>query len=88
MHPAGSIELPREIRTNGRRIRPAIRTVAEALGLIEHELPAELRSLPRWTFAKALLRVAARTGTKKDLVTASRQLRQALGNEGWLSPGS
>jgi hypothetical protein len=86
MRPAGTVKLPQEIRTTGSRIRPAIRTVTEALRLIEQELPKELRALPRWTFAKALLEEAARTGTKKDVATAARQLRQALGNEGWLAP--
>ena len=82
-----TIELPQEIRTTGSRVRPAVRTVHEALRLIAQDLPAELQALPRWTFAKALLEAAARTGSKKDIATASRQLRQALGNEGWLAQG-
>jgi hypothetical protein len=85
MRPTTQIELPKEIRTTGGRVRPAIRTVTEALGLIDQDLPAELRSLPRWTFAKELLQVAASSGAKKDLALASRQLRQALSNEGWLA---
>ena len=84
MRPTNSITLPQEIRTTGGRVRPAVRTVSEALGLIDQELPAELRSLPRWTFAKELLQMASSTGSKKDVEIASRQLRQALSNEGWL----
>jgi hypothetical protein len=85
LRPTNTIELPQEIRTTGGRVRAVVRTVTEALGLIDEELPAELRSLPRWTFAKELLQAAEKTGSKRDLATAARQLRQALSNEGWLA---
>jgi len=62
-----------------------VRTVSEALDMIDDELPAELRRLPRWTFARALLQEASRSQRKKDLATAERQLKQALSNEGWLA---
>jgi hypothetical protein len=64
--------------------RPALRTVDEALDMIDSELPAELARLPRWTFARALLVEAMKTGRKRDLIAAVRQVRQALSNEGWL----
>jgi hypothetical protein len=76
--------LPAAIRLRAPGYRPALRTVAEALQMIDSELPAELARLPRWTFARALLLEAAKTGRKRDLVAAVRQLRQALSNEGWL----
>ena len=85
MRPADAIELPQEIRTSGGRVRAAVRTVTEGLRLIDQDLPIELRGLPRWTFARALLQEAARTRSKRDVATAARQLRQALGNEGWLA---
>ena len=72
------------IRTKAQGIRPRIRTVQEAIGLIDDELPAEIRSLPRWTFARALLVEAHKTRKKRDVGQASRQFRQALENEGWL----
>jgi hypothetical protein len=50
---------------------------------IEH-LPTEMASLPRWTFAKALLSEALQTGKSRDLKAAGRQLIQALRNERWL----
>jgi hypothetical protein len=53
--------------------------------MIDRELPAESRRLPRWSFARALLEAAARTGRKRDIATAVRQLRQALSNEKWLA---
>ena len=86
LRPADTIPLPREIFTSGGRVRSAVRTVTEALRLIDQQdLPAELRALPRWTFAHALLQEAVRTRAKRDVATAARQLRQALGNEGWLA---
>jgi hypothetical protein len=47
-------------------------------------LPAEMMSLPRWTFARALLTEAIQTGNSRDLYAAVRQLTQALRNERWL----
>jgi hypothetical protein len=79
------LPLPQTIRTRGKGLRSEVRTVKEAIRLIDRELPAELRSLSRWTFARALLVEAERTRKKRDLTCASRQLRQALSNEGWLA---
>jgi hypothetical protein len=78
------LPLPATIRLRAPGCRPALRTVEEAIDLIDKELPAELGRLPRWTFARALLVQAANTGRKRDLVAAARQVRQALSNEGWL----
>jgi len=61
-----------------------IKTVEQAIQMIDTQLPLELRRLPRWTFAHALLLEALKTKKSRDLKTAVRQLEQALGNEGWL----
>jgi hypothetical protein len=81
---AQALALPEIIRTRGKGLRPQVRTVTEGIRLIDRELAAELRSLPRWTFARALLVQAERSRKKRDLICAARQLRQALSNEGWL----
>jgi hypothetical protein len=78
------LALPHAIRTRGKRIRPLVRTVEEAIRLIDEELPQELRLLSRWTFAHALLVEAERSKKQRDLIAAERQLKQALSNEGWL----
>ncbi len=62
-------------------LRPVIKTVQEALKVIDQELPAELKQMPRWTFARELLVVAAASGKKRDAMYAFRQLKQALGND-------
>jgi hypothetical protein len=78
------VQLSEEVRIKASGLRPLIRTTTEALRLISHELPAELRALPRWSFARDLLLVAEQSRKKRDLICATRQLRQALSNEGWL----
>ena len=82
--PDDQLTLPEGVRTRKKGIPRVIRTVAEAVRMIDRNLPAELQSLPRWTFARALLLEAERTKKKRDLAVAVRQLKQALGNEGWL----
>jgi hypothetical protein len=79
-----ALAFPSTIKIKRDAVRPIVRNVRDALRLIERELPIELRRLPRWKFAHALLRHVSRTGKKKDLKNAFRQLRQALSNEGWL----
>ena len=82
-----TLALPATIRLHAPGCRPALRTVDEAIDMIDKELPSELRRLPRWTFARALLLEALKTGRKRDLIAAMRQVRQALSNEGWLIDG-
>jgi len=78
------VELPAAVLTRKKGIPRMIRTVAEGVRLIDRSLPPELRALPRWTFARALLMEAERTKKKRDIACAVRQLKQALSNEGWL----
>lgn len=54
-------KLQTPVHTACRQLRPVVRTIDEALGLIDRDLPPELRKLPRWTFARALLLEAKRT---------------------------
>lgn len=61
-----------------------MKTVEQALRMIEHELPPEIARLSRWTFARALLVEALKTGKARDLNAGFRQLKQALTNEQWL----
>lgn len=81
---AAALKLPMQIRVRapGQRVRVA--TVQQAIRLIDRNVPKELVSLPRWTFARALLVEAMRTGKSRDLNAAVRQFTQALRNERWL----
>jgi len=57
-----------------------LRTVEDALQMIDR-LPPEIARLPRWTFAKALLREALKSKKSHDLKIATRQLQQTISNE-------
>jgi hypothetical protein len=78
------MKLPTPVRVRAPGRRSEIASIKDALGFIDRDLPSELKRLPRWTFAHALLLEAERTGKSRDLKAAVRQLRQALGNEKWL----
>ena len=75
------MDFPHPITTKARRVQPRVTNTEEAIRFIDRELLAELSSRPRWTFARELLVVAARTGKKRDLNHAVRQFRQALSND-------
>ena len=75
------MDFPAEIRAKARRVPPVIRNTDEALRLIDRDLLPEIRSMPRWTFARELLVVAEQSGKKRDLNHAYRQFRQALSND-------
>jgi hypothetical protein len=78
------MKLPTQVRVRAPGHGAAIKSVEDALGFIERQLPEELARLPRWTFARALFVEAQRTGKSRDMNAAVRQFRQALGNEKWL----
>ncbi len=77
-------KLPAPISLRAPTLRGKIDTIERAIAFIDKNLPPELAKLPRWTFARALFVEALKTGKSRDLNTAVRQFRQALGNEKWL----
>jgi hypothetical protein len=83
--PSLQVAFPEAVRTRKKGVPQFIRTVGDGVRLIDRSLPAELQTLPRWTFARALLVEAQRTKKKRDIACAVRQLKQALSNEGWLA---
>jgi hypothetical protein len=72
--------LPKEILVQAVGLPHVLRTVEDALAMIE-ALPREISQLSRWTFAKALLQAALRSEKSRDLKTATRQLQQAISND-------
>jgi hypothetical protein len=78
------MKLPAEVRIRASGMPGTIKTAQEALGVIDNNIPAELARLSRWSFARALLVEAIRTGKSRDMNAAARQFRQALSNERWL----
>jgi class 3 adenylate cyclase len=79
-----SRKLPAPIAVRAPSLRGKIDTVERAVAFIDKNLPPELAKLSRWTFARALMVEASKTGKSRDLTTAVRQFRQALSNEKWL----
>ena len=78
----GSTKLPHEVRVKSAGIPSVLRTVEDALSMID-VLPPEIAQLSRWTFAKGLLIEALKTQKSRDVKTATRQLEQAISNEKW-----
>jgi environmental stress-induced protein Ves len=75
------MNLPANVHVRAPGTHRTIKTVEQALQMIDRELAPEAARLPRWTFARALLVEAEKTGKSRDLNVAFRQLRQALSNE-------
>jgi class 3 adenylate cyclase len=77
-------KLPDPISVRAPTLRGKIDTVERALAFIDKNIAPEFAKLPRWSFARALMVEASKTGKSRDLNTAVRQFRQALSNEKWL----
>ena len=58
-YPAGVLLNPLPIRAP--RLRIELETVEQAISFIDRNVPRELATLPRWTFARALLVEARKT---------------------------
>jgi hypothetical protein len=78
------MKLPADVHIRAPGVPPVIKTVEQAIGMIDRDLAPEQARQPRWTFARALLTEVQRTGKSRDLNAAFRQLKQALSNEKWL----
>jgi hypothetical protein len=78
------MDLQKVLHLNASSMPHEIKTVEQAVRFIDERLPSELRHLSRWRFARALLVEAIKTNKSRDVRAATRQLEQALGNEGWL----
>jgi class 3 adenylate cyclase len=78
------LELPQRVGVRAPGVRLELATVEKSIRFIDKNVPLELATLPRWTFARALLVEALRTQKARDLRAAVRQLTQALSNERWL----
>jgi hypothetical protein len=58
------MRLPADLHIRAYGIRPAVKTVEQALDMIDRDLSPELARLPRWTFARALLSEVQQTGSR------------------------
>jgi hypothetical protein len=78
------IQLARPLRTHHCGLPPLIRTLGDAIDLIDEDLPEALRSQPAWREVKEMLITAAETRTGRAVETATTMLERVLDAEGWL----
>jgi hypothetical protein len=63
-------KLPAPISVRAPTLRGKIDTVERAVAFIDKSIPPEIAKLPRWTFARAPMVEALKTGKSRDLNTA------------------
>jgi hypothetical protein len=66
------------------RITPIVRTLGDAVDLIDEDLPETLRFRSSWREVKEMLVTAAEARTSLAVETATTMLEHALEDEGWL----
>jgi hypothetical protein len=79
------IQLARLLRTHRCGLPAVVRTLGDALDLIDEDLPETLRFEPAWREVKRVLVTAAETRTGKAIEQATTLLEDALAHEGWLN---
>jgi hypothetical protein len=78
------IQLARPLRTHRCGLPEVIRTLGDALDLIDEDLPETLRFRSTWREVKEMLVTAAETRTSRTVEQATTLLECALADEGWL----
>jgi hypothetical protein len=78
------LQLARPLRTHRCGLPAVIRTLGDALDLIDEDLPETLRFRPAWREVKEMLVTAAETRTGQAVEQATTLLEHALADEGWL----
>jgi hypothetical protein len=78
------IQLARPLRTRRCGLPALIRTLGDAIDLIDEDLPETLRFQPAWREVKDVLVTAAEIRTGVAVEVATTLLERALGAEGWL----
>jgi hypothetical protein len=79
------LQLTRPVRTRRSGLPEIIRTLGDAVGMIDEHLSESLRISPVWQHVKDMLVTAAETRKGHDVETATALLERALVDEG-LSP--
>jgi hypothetical protein len=79
------IQLLRPVHTHRSFLPETIRTLGEAVDMIDETLPESMRMRPDWQAVKDMLVTAAETRTGRAVETATFLLETALNSEGWLA---
>jgi hypothetical protein len=78
------LQLARPLRTQRSGLPEVVRTLGDALDLIDEDLPETLRFRPSWREVKEMLVTAAEARTGQAVEHATTLLEGALAAEGWL----
>jgi hypothetical protein len=78
------IQLARPLRTHRCGLPEVVRTLGDAVDLIDEDLPEALRFRSAWREVKGMLVTAAETRTARAVEDATTLLEHALEDEGWL----
>ncbi len=78
------IQLARPLRTHRCGLPEVVRTLGDAIDLIDEDLPETLRFRPAWRQVKEMLVTAAETRTSLAVESATTLLEHVLEHEGWL----
>ena len=78
------LQLTRPVLTHRSDLPEIIRTLGDAVDMIDEHLPETLRIRPVWQQVKDMLVTAAETRTAQDVGAATALLERALEEEGWL----
>ncbi len=78
------IQLARPLRTHRCGLPEVVRTLGDAIDLIDEDLPETLRFRPAWRQVKEMLVTAAEMRTSLAVESATTLLEHVLEHEGWL----
>jgi hypothetical protein len=81
------IQLARPLRTHRCGLPAIVRTLGDAVDLIDEDLPETLRFRPAWREVKEVLVTAAETGACRAVEKATTLLERVLEDEGWARLG-
>ncbi len=79
------IQLARPLRTHRCGLPAVVRTLGDAIDLIDEDLPETLRFRPAWREVKEMLVTAAELRTGVAVEVATTLLERVLHAEGWLN---
>jgi len=78
------IQLARPLRTHRCGLPEVVRTLGDAIDLIDEDLPETLRFRPAWRQVKEMLVTAAEMRTSLAVESATTLLEHVLEHEDWL----
>ncbi len=82
--PMRDLPLARMLVTRHSRLPRQLRTVGDALAMIENDIPRDVVERPHWIAARDRLHAARESESARDIEDATIEVENALKREGWL----